>query len=264
MSDSVASRRRPRRPAVGVAETPAPETLLPGLEPPAESGPQAEPHYAGHRERLRARFLTCGAEALQDYELVELLLFPVIPRRDVKPLAKALIQSFGSLWGVVTATPERLRREFSFSDATIGALTVVGAAALRGTRQQMLKRPVLSSWQALLDYCQAAMAGEETEHLRLLFLDRKNALIAEEVHQRGTVDHTPVYPREVVRRALELSATGLILVHNHPTGDPSPSRDDIAMTKEIVRAAAALGVAVHDHLIIARGRHASFKAMGLL
>ena len=253
----MASRRRERG---GASEPPLP------LEPAPSSAEAAEPppHYAGHRDRLRQRFLTSGADGLQDYELLELLLFPVIPRRDVKPLAKDLIREFGSFWAVATAPPERLRRLGNFSDTVIAALTVVGAAALRATRQQVMKRPVLAGWEALLGYCQAAMAHEPTEQLRLLFLDTKNTLIADEVQQRGTVNHTPAYPREIVKRALELGAHGLILVHNHPTGDPSPSRDDIHVTKEIARAAGALGLVLHDHLIVARGQTVSFKALGLL
>ncbi|QQP91871.1 DNA repair protein RadC [Skermanella sp. TT6] len=223
------------------------------------------PGHLGHRDRLRTRFLTAGADALQDYELLELLLFAALPRRDVKPLAKSLLRAFGGLWGVLTAPPESLRRQFpKLSDGTIAALTVVGAAALRMTRQQIMDRPVLSTWQRLLDYCQGSMAHLPTEQFRLLFLDRKNVLIADEVQQRGTVDHTPVYPREVIKRALELGASAIILVHNHPSGDPTPSRADIEMTKEIARAAAALGLQIHDHLVIGKGKHSSFKAMGLL
>jgi len=247
---------------------PSAAPALPGLDAApgagAEPPPPPPPHHTGHRDRLRQRFLTTGADGLQDYELLELLLFSAIPRRDVKPLAKELIREFGSLWGVVTAPPDRLRKAFNFSDATIAAITVVGAAGLRATRQQVMKRPVLAGWDALLGYCQAAMGHETTEQLRLLFLDRKNALIADEVQQRGTIDHTPAYPREIVKRALELSAHAVILVHNHPSGDASPSRDDIFMTKEIARAAQALGVVLHDHLIIARGQTTSFKALGLL
>jgi len=244
---------------------PAPPSPRPATPPePAGEDAAPVPHYLGHRDRLRQRFLTAGTDGLQDYELVELLLFPVLPRRDVKPLAKALIQEFGCLWALVTASPDRLRRAFNFSDATITALTVVGTAALRAMRQQVIDRPVLAGWDTLVDYCQAAMAHETTEQLRLLFLDRKNALISDEVQQRGTINHTPAYPREIVRRALELGAQAVILVHNHPAGDPNPSRDDIFMTKEVVRAANALGVIVHDHLIIARGRTTSFKALGLL
>ena len=251
----------------GFSQPVAPESpALPGLERPPSCAPDSEPppHYAGHRERLRQRFLATGPDGLQDYELLELLLFPVIPRRDVKPLAKELIREFGSFWSVVTAPPERLRKAGNFSDATIAAITVVGAAALRATRQQVMKRPVLAGWEALLGYCQAAMAHEPTEQLRLLFLDHKNTLIADEVQQRGTINHTPAYPREIVKRALELGAHGVILVHNHPSGDPNPSRDDIALTKEIARAASALGLVLHDHLIVARGRTVSFKTLGLL
>jgi DNA repair protein RadC len=235
----------------------------------AESSPALtsaeEPHYHGHRDRLRTRFLTAGTASLQDYELLELLLFAAIPRRDVKPLAKDLLRTFGTLWSVCTASPDALRRAFpKLSDGTIVSLTVVGATALRMTRQQLLNKPVLSSWQRLLDYCEGAMANEITEQFRLLFLDRKNILIADEVQQRGTVDHTPVYPREVVKRALDLGASAIILVHNHPSGDPTPSRADIEMTREIAKAASALGITVHDHLIVGKGRHASFKTMGLL
>ncbi|WP_246149244.1 RadC family protein [Skermanella pratensis] len=225
----------------------------------------AGPDHLGHRDRLRSRFLTAGADALQDYELLELLLFAALPRRDVKPLAKSLLRAFGGLWGVLNAPPEALRRQFpKLTDGTIAALTVVGAAALRMTRQEIMDKPVLSTWQRLLDYCQGTMANLPTEQFRLLFLDRKNVLIADEVQQHGTVDHTPVYPREVVKRALELGASAIILVHNHPSGDPTPSRADIEMTKEIARAAAALGMQIHDHLVIGRGKHSSFKAMGLL
>ena len=251
----------------GVSQPVAPESpALPGLERPPSCAPDSEPppHYAGHRERLRQRFLATGPDGLQDYELLELLLFPVIPRRDVKPLAKDLIRELGGFWAVVTASPERLRRVANFSDTVIAALTVVGAAALRATRQQVMKKPVLAGWEALVAYCQAAMAHQPTEQLRLLFLDRKNTLIADEVQQKGTIDHTPAYPREIVKRALELGAHAIILVHNHPTGDPSPSRDDIHVTKEIARAASALGLVLHDHLIVGRGQTTSFKALGLL
>lgn len=266
------------RPAEASTEASAPEPSLfadtasgmaPGMAPGTDTDENQAadappPHYLGHRERLRARFLEHGAASLQDHELLELVLFTAIPRRDVKPLAKDLLREFGNLWAVLTAAPDRLRRVFRFSDATIAAITIIGAAALRMTRSQMLNRPVLSSWQTLLDYCQGAMATEAVEQFRLLFLDRKNVLIAEEIHQRGTIDHTPAYPREVVRRALELNAAALVLVHNHPSGDPTPSRDDISMTREIRNAAATMGITIHDHLIIARGGVASFKALGLL
>ncbi|MEI8393537.1 MAG: DNA repair protein RadC [Rhodospirillaceae bacterium] len=253
-----------------MAKAPQPEPTapaLPGFEEPNPSTvepPEPPPHYAGHRDRLRRRFLTGGTESLQDYELLEMLLFSVIPQRDTKPLAKDLIREFGDLWGVVTASPERLRSGFNFSDARIAAITVVGAAALRATRQQVKSRPVLESWDVLVHYCQAAMARETTEQLRLLFLDRKNGLISDEVHQHGTIDHLPTYPREVVKRALELGAYSIVLVHNHPSGDPTPSRDDIHQTRAIKAAAEALGMILHDHLIIGRGKTSSFKTLGLL
>lgn len=225
---------------------------------------KTEPHYAGHRDRLRQRFLKAGPESLADYEMLELLLFQAIPRRDVKPLAKDLIQRFGSFAAVLSASPKELAETADLSDSSIAVIKIVQAAALRLARAEVLSRPVLSSWRQLLDYCRSAMAREKTEQFRLLFLDRKNALLADEVQQRGTVDHTPVYPREVVKRALELGATALILVHNHPSGDPTPSRADIDMTKEVVKAAGALGITVHDHLIIGKNGEASFRSLGLL
>ncbi|TWA67307.1 DNA repair protein RadC [Azospirillum brasilense] len=245
---------------------------LPGLEPPSDVSVEEahqEAHHKGHRQRLYTRFLDGGPDALQDYELLEMILFAVNPRRDVKPLAKALIRDFGDLWSVVNAPPPRLRGycvgEVSLaSDKAVATLRAVGAAGLRGMRQRVMDRPVLANWQSLLDYCTAAMAHQPTEQFRLLFLDRKNKLIADEVQQTGTVDHTPVYPREVVRRALELSASAIILVHNHPSGDPTPSRADVEMTKEILRAAHSLGIAIHDHVIVGKGKHVSFKAQGLL
>ncbi|MBI1206044.1 MAG: DNA repair protein RadC [Azospirillum sp.] len=251
-------------PGLGEGAIPARPQSTVQVQPQSAAAAGAPPHHEGHRERLRRRFLTSGPDSLADYEVVELLLFAAVPRRDVKPLAKQLIQTFGGLWGVVNAPAERLRASFNFSDATIVALTVVGAAALRMARQAVLNQPVLGHWQALLDYCQGAMAHLTNEQFRLLFLDRKNQLIADEVQQRGTVDHTPVYPREVVRRALELGASAVILVHNHPSGDPTPSREDITMTNEVARAGTAMGVRVHDHVIIGKGRFTSFKAMGLL
>jgi len=230
-----------------------------------EASASAEkPHYDGHRHRLRQRFLERGSASLEDYELLELVLFTAIPRRDVKPLAKKLLAEFGTLWAVVNAPAARLRRSYGLSDTTIAALTAVGAVAERALRSQVLNRPVLSNWQALLDYCYAAMSHHKTEQFRLLFLNRKNALIADEVQQVGTVDHTPVYPREVVKRALDLGACALILVHNHPSGDPTPSRDDIEMTRHIAHAADAVGVTVHDHIIIGQNGFTSFKSQGLL
>jgi DNA repair protein RadC len=248
-SKSSPSRRR------GSTRRPTPEL--------ADPGAKDLPHYHGHRQRLRERFLSGGRDALPDYELLELLLFMAIPRIDTKPLAKDLIERFGSFADAIAAPVERLREE-GVQEGTIAALKVVEAAALRLAKAKVIGRPALSSWEALLDYCAMEMARAPTEQFRVLFLDRKNVLLADEVQNKGTVDHTPVYPREVVKRALELGASALILVHNHPSGDPTPSRGDILMTREIVAAAKALKIEVHDHLVIGRGRHASFKALGLL
>ncbi len=225
---------------------------------------QQKPHYHGHRHRLRERFQRGGPDALADYELLELVLFAAYPRRDVKPIAKQLIDRFGSFAEVISADPERLEEVSDVSTAAIASLKVVQAAALRLMQTRILNRPVLSSWQSLLDYCQASMAYNGTEHFRILFLDRKNTLIADEVQQTGTVDHTPVYPREVVKRALALGASALIMVHNHPSGDPTPSRGDIDMTREVAEAGRSLGITLHDHIVVGRGRHASFKSLGLL
>ena len=218
----------------------------------------------GHRERLRARFLKGGAEAMPDYELLELTLFAALPRRDTKPLAKALLARFGSFAEVISAPRARLMEVKGVGEAVVSHFKIVEAAAQRLAKSRVIGRPALSSWAALLDYCTAAMARCESEEFRVLFLDRKNVLIADEVQSKGTVDHTPVYPREIVKRALELSASAIILVHNHPSGDPTPSKADIQMTREIVGAAKTLGLAVHDHLVIGRGGHASFKSLGLL
>ncbi|HKX36658.1 MAG TPA: DNA repair protein RadC [Rhizorhapis sp.] len=219
---------------------------------------------AGHRERLRARFLNGGAGAMPDYELLELTLFAAIPRRDTKPLAKTLLKRFGSFAEVIAAPRERLLEIPGVGESVANHLKIVEAAAQRLAKTKVLGRPALSSWAALLDYCTAAMARSEKEEFRVLFLDRKNHLIADEVQNRGTIDHTPVYPREIVKRALELGASAIILVHNHPSGDPAPSKADIAMTREVVSAAKALSIALHDHLVIGRGGHASFKSLGLL
>ena len=218
----------------------------------------------GHRQRLRERFLKGGAEALADYELLELLLFSALPRRDVKPLAKALLAEFGSFAELVAAEPARLRRITGVGDSVIAALKIVEAASHRALRDQVIDRPVISSWQALLDYCKVSMQHIKSEQFRILFLDRKNVLIADEIQQSGTVDHTPVYPREVVRRALDLGASSLILVHNHPSGDPTPSQQDIATTERVVEAGKPMGISVHDHIIIGRNGHVSFKALGYL
>jgi len=218
----------------------------------------------GHRERLRARFLKGGADAMPDYELLELTLFAALPRRDTKPLAKALLVRFGSFAEVIAAPRARLMEVKGVGENVANHLKIVEAAAQRLAKTKVMGRAALSSWSALLDYCTAAMARSETEEFRVLFLDRKNMLVADEVLNRGTVDHAPVYPREIVKRALELNASAIILVHNHPSGDPAPSKADIAMTREVAIAAKALGITIHDHLVIGRGGHASFKSLGLL
>jgi len=222
------------------------------------------PHYHGHRERLRGRFRDAGADALTDYELLELVLFRAIPQRDVKPLAKDLIVKFGSFPEVIAATPRRLAEIKGIGNAAITELKIVHAAASRLARGQIRKRPVLSSWSSVIDYCRTTMAFAEKEQFRILFLDKRNQLIVDELQQVGTVDHTPVYPREVVKRALELSATALILVHNHPSGDPTPSHADIEMTQTIIKIAAPLGIAVHDHIIVGKEGNASFKGLRLI
>jgi len=224
---------------------------------------EPKPHYFGHRERLRERLFASGAEALQDYELLELLLFTAIPRRDVKPIAKELLAEFKDLWSLLNAKPERLLA-FGLSETAAASLIATGAVALRAHKNAALKGPLLNNWQRIVDYCRAAMAHETKEQFRLLFLDRKNHLLAEEVHQRGTIDHTPVYPREVVQRALEVGAGALVLVHNHPSGDPKPSKDDIAMTRAIIAACKPLDITIHDHIIVGRDEVVSFKALGLL
>jgi DNA repair protein RadC len=227
-------------------------------------GPETSPHYHGHRERLRERFRDAGAEAVSDYELLELLLFRTIPRRDVKPLAKNLITTFGSFAEVISAPIARLAEVKGLGTTAITELKIIHAAASRLARGQVRKRPVLSSWSNVIDYCRTTMAFAEKEQFRVLFLDKRNQLIVDEVQQTGTVDHTPVYPREVVKRALELSATALILVHNHPSGDPTPSGADIEMTRTIVEVAKPLGIAVHDHIIVGRDGHASLKGLKLI
>jgi DNA repair protein RadC len=222
------------------------------------------PHYREHRERLRTRFLKAGAEAVADYELLELVLFGAIPRRDLKPLAKELIATFGSFAEAISAPIERLEKIKGLGPVSIAQLKAVQAAAGRLTRGEIKRRPVLSSWSAVLDYCRTSMAFAEKELFRILFLDKRNQMIADEVQQTGTVDHTPIYPREVVKRALELSATAIILVHNHPSGDPTPSRADIQMTQAIIEVARPLGIAVHDHIIVGKDGHASFRGLKLI
>jgi len=231
---------------------------------PASKPGSGQPHYAGHRDRLRQRFLTQGADALSDYELLELILFSAIPRQDVKPLAKRLLAEFGGLGALLSARPEELERRGGIGLPTIALLKAVGAASLRILKAEVIQRPVIGSWDRLLDYLGASLRHEKTEQFRLLFLDRKNALIADELQQRGTVDQAPVYPREVVKRALELEASAVILVHNHPSGDPTPSRADIEITREVARALETVGIALHDHLIVGRSANASLRALGLI
>ena len=221
-------------------------------------------YIADHRARLRARFRDGGAAALPDYELLELVLFRAIPRQDVKPLARLLLDSFGDFNRVVTASPARLALIKGVGEAVITELKIIEAAAQRMMRARVMNQPVLSSWDALLDYCHTTMAHRETEQFRILFLDRKNVLIADEEQAKGTVDHVPVYPREVVKRALELNASALILVHNHPSGDPTPSDADISMTHQVQDAAQVLGLTLHDHLIIGKSREISFRSAGYL
>ena len=222
------------------------------------------PHFHGHRDRLRQRLRQSGADAIADYELLELVLFRAMPRRDVKPLAKALIARFGSFAEVLTARPERLMEVSGVGETVVTELKIVEASARRLARGELKQRRALSSFIDVLDYCRAAMATSEREEFRILFLDKKNGLIAEELQGVGTVDHTPVYPREIVRRALELSASALILVHNHPSGDPTPSGADIRMTQDIIAIAKPFQLVVHDHLIIGRDRHASFRGLKLI
>jgi DNA repair protein RadC len=231
---------------------------------PIAKDPAPKPHFLGHRQRLRERFRETGEASLSDYEILELLLFRSIPRADTKARAKALLKRFGSLAEVLGAPENLLREVEDIGEAAALDLKVVAAAARRMARSAIREREVLSSWDSVIAYCRSAMAFEPREQFRILFLDKKNALIADEVQQVGTVDHTPVYPREVVRRALELSATAMILVHNHPSGDPSPSRADIEMTKTIVDSARPLGIAVHDHIIVGKNGHASMKGMKLI
>ncbi|MEO1039249.1 MAG: DNA repair protein RadC [Pseudomonadota bacterium] len=225
---------------------------------------QDAPHYVGHRDRLRARFSEAGGEALADYELLELFLFRSIPRRDVKPLAKALIARFGDLGRVVSAHLDQLTEIDGVSEKTALDLKLLHAASVRVAKEQLTGRAVISSWSALLDYVRTALQHASTEEFRVLFLDKKNRLIGDEFQARGTVDHAPVYPREIVKRALALDASALILVHNHPSGDPTPSQADILMTQRIAEAARPFDIVVHDHLIVARDKTASFKALGLL
>ena len=243
----------PRLPFLGDEAVPA----------PVASGKQPS-YIADHRQRLRARFMQGGAAAIPDYELLELVLFRAIPRRDVKPLARALMDRFGDFNRVITAPEPRLRDISGVGDAVIVELKVIEAAAHRMARSRVMRQHVLSGWDALLDYCHTTMAHRETEQFRVIYLDRKNVVIGDEEQGKGTVDHVPVYPREVAKRALELNASALILVHNHPSGDPTPSQADIDMTQQIFAACSALGLTLHDHLIIGKSRELRFRSEGYL
>ena len=239
----------------------------PPPEPPPHGadGHREDPaHYLGHRQRLRERFMESGAAALADYELMELVLFRAIPRRDVKPLAKALIKRFGSFAEAAAARPERLREIDGLGEAAIMEIKLAEAVATRLARGRIEAKQTLSSFIDVLDYCRTAMAYAEREEFRVLFLDKRNALIADEVQGVGTIDHTPVYPREIIRRALELGASALILAHNHPSGDPTPSPADIRMTKDIVSIAEPFGIVIHDHLIVGKHGQTSFRGQKLI
>ncbi|AXI40664.1 DNA repair protein RadC [Sulfitobacter sp. SK011] len=245
------------------AEKPLPFLLDEAPVAPLPSGKQPS-YLIDHRQRLRARFMQGGPAAMPDYELLELVLFRAIPRRDVKPLAHALMARFGDFNRVITAPEARLRDISGVGDAVIIEFKIVEASAHRMARSRVLQQHVVSSWDALLDYCHTTMAHRETEQFRVLYLNRKNVLIADEEQAKGTVDHVPVYPREVAKRALELNASALILVHNHPSGDPTPSTSDIEMTKQVAAACDALGLELHDHLIIGTSRELSFRSEGYL
>jgi DNA repair protein RadC len=233
-------------------------------KPDDAADPLPKPHYFGHRDRLRHRLLTAGPDALAEYEMLELVLMQAIPRRDTKPLAKQLIARFGSFAAVVAAEPTALQEVKGVGDGVVAMLKIVQSAAQLMQRQLVLKRPVLGSWQQLIDYCHSIMAHEKIEQFRLLFLDGKNRLIADELQNFGTVNHAPVYIREVVKRALEYHALAVIMCHNHPTGDPSPSRDDITLTREIKKALEVVGIKLHDHLIIGKEGHASLRSLRVI
>lgn len=226
--------------------------------------PVEKPHYHGHRERLREKFSRNGAASMEDYELLELMLFRLLPRADTKPVAKALLNQFGSIAGVLGAQENELTQIPKIGSLAARDIKVIAAVASQSLKSEIKERTVLSSWSAVISYCTATMAHEKVEQFRILFLDKKNALIADEVQQTGTIDHTPVYPREVIKRALEVSASAIILVHNHPSGDPTPSQADIDMTRTIIESAAPMGIVVHDHIIVGKMGHASFKGLQLI
>lgn len=221
------------------------------------------PHYAGHRSRLRERFMKAGG-SLADYELIELLLMAAMPRRDVKPIAKDLLKRFGSFAGVLNANLQSLVETNGIGEAAAVSLLAVREAAVRLLQDDVMDQPILSNWQSLMDYCRAAMGHGKTEQFRILFLNSRNVLMADELQQEGTVDHTPVYPREVIKRALDLGASALILVHNHPSGDPTPSQADIEMTRDLQAAGVKLDIALHDHIVVSKSGNTSFKTLGLL
>ena len=223
-----------------------------------------KPHYLGHRERLRQRLLDAPKGTLPDYEILEMLLFLSKPRGDVKPLAKELIKTFGSFGRVLNADTEALKGIKGIGESTVASLRIVQESVERLLKEEVGNQPVLKSWKALLDYCRAAMGHLTTEQFRVLYLNNDNVLIADEVQGEGTVNHTPLYPREVVKRALYLGASSVILVHKHPSGNPAPSKDDIALTHQVIAAAKTVGVSVHDHLIISATKHFSFKSNGLM
>jgi DNA repair protein RadC len=243
----------------GFADASLLDSLSPEIRPAAPAI-----SLAGHRARLRSRFLTAGGEAIADHELIEMILFLALPRRDTKPIARDLLNRFGSYAGAISASVPDLLAVEGLGEAGVAALKVVKTAAERLAKAEVLYRPVLSNWDRLMEYLAAILGRERVEQFRILFLDNRNRLLADEPQAKGTVNHTPVYPREVVKRALELRATAIILVHNHPSGDPSPSRDDIEMTAEIKRAAAALSIVLHDHIIVGNGQWLSFRKTGLL
>ncbi len=248
-----------------LAIEPKMQDIASGVPPLVAKKPKtSSPHYHGHRERLKQRLLESDGEALADYELLEAILFNALPRRDTKPIAKELLQRFGSFAEVLNASEGELRKIKWIKDGAIGEFALIKAATRRLLKTAVIERPILTSWAKVLDHCRAAMAFEPREQFRILFLDKRNRLILDEVQQTGTIDHTPVYVREICRRALEVNATALILAHNHPSGDPTPSRGDIEMTREIVKVAKGLGISVHDHIIIAKEGHASFKGLGLI
>jgi DNA repair protein RadC len=250
---------RTTRPQTGLAE--APDLLALIENAPASPSPSGT---EGHRARMRARLLSAGPDAVADHEMLEMVLFLALPRRDTKPLARTLLARFASFAGVIAAPAAELSSIDGLGEAAVAALKLVQAAALRLARAELIDRPVLANWERLMAYLTASLARERVEQFHVLFLDNRNHLMADEVQSRGTVNHTPVYPREVVKRALELHATALILVHNHPSGDPTPSVTDLEMTREMTQAAAALSIVLHDHVIIGNGRWLSFRREGLL